>query len=68
MEEFRFHMSLTDRIEDAAERELVLEELQKLAAPILGKPVKISALTLYVQFETDAPLKPFERIAFGRPV
>jgi hypothetical protein len=66
MEEFRFHMSLTDRIEDNAERELVLEELQKLAAPILGKPVAITALTLFVQFETDAPLKPFERIPFGR--
>ena len=66
MEEFRFHMSLTDRIEDSAERELVLDELQKLAAPILGKPVAITALTVFVQSGPDEPLKPLERIPFGR--
>jgi hypothetical protein len=66
MEEFRFHMSLTDRIEDNAERELVLEELKTLAAPVLGKPVAVAALTVFTQASADAPLKPLERIAFGR--
>jgi hypothetical protein len=66
MEEFRFHMSVTDRIEDAGERDRVMAELIKIAAPIIGKPLAIRALTLFRQTGSNEPMVPVERIPFGR--
>jgi hypothetical protein len=65
MEEFRFHMSLTDRIDDDAERQAVMESLRTLAAPILGRSVKIVDITVFAQIGLDQPMKPIERIPFG---
>lgn len=66
MEEFRFHMSLTDKIEDEAEREKVMDELAKIAAPVIGKPMQVKAITLFRQPGSNEPMVPVERIPFGR--
>ncbi len=66
MEEFRFHMSVTDRIDDADEREEIMEVLEKLAGPVLAKAVPVRELTVFTQTAVDAPMIPLERIPFGR--
>jgi hypothetical protein len=66
MEEFRFHMSVTDRIDDAKEREEIMEVLEKLAGPVLAKAVPVRELTVFTQTAVDAPMIPLERIPFGR--
>ncbi len=66
MEEFRFHISVTDRIEDSRERYDVVEALERLAAPILGKPITVRELTVFSQSAIDEPMIPIERIPFGR--
>ena len=65
MEEFRFHISLTDRIDDDEERQAVLENLQTLAAPILGHPNKINEITIFSQAARDEPMTEIVRIPFG---
>lgn len=66
MEEFRFHMSLTDKIEDDAERIRVMDELAKIAAPVIGKPLVVRAITLFRQPGSNEAMVPVERITFGR--
>lgn len=65
MEEFRFHISLTDRIDDDQERQAVMENLQTLAAPILGQPNKITDITIFSQAARDEPMAEITRIPFG---
>jgi len=66
MEEFRFHISVTDRIDDAHEREDVMTALQTLAAPVLGKPIVVRDLTVFAQNAVNEPMIAIERIPFGR--
>jgi hypothetical protein len=66
MEEFRFHISVTDRIEDAQEREEVIDALKKLAMPVLGRPTRLRELTVFSQKAINEPMIPIERIPFGR--
>ena len=68
MEEFRFHISLTDRIDSDDERETVMELLQAFAKPILGKPVLIRDLVVFAQDGMGLPMRPIERITFGHGV
>jgi putative phosphonate metabolism protein len=67
MEEFRFHISLTDRIDDDDERHAVMELLTKLARPVLGQPIRIRDLVVFAQDSVGQPMKTLERIPFGRP-
>jgi len=66
MEEFRFHISVTDRIDDAEERDEVMRALETVAAPVLGKPIVVRDLTVFRQEGIDAPMVAIERIPFGR--
>jgi hypothetical protein len=66
MEEFRFHISLTDRIDDDAERDAVMGLLATLATPILGEPILIRDLVVFAQDGLGQPMKAIERIPFGR--
>ncbi|MCC6914499.1 MAG: DUF1045 domain-containing protein [Rhodospirillaceae bacterium] len=66
MEEFRFHISLTDRIDDDGERDAVMGLLTKLAQPILGQPLRIRDIVVFAQDALGQPMKPLERIPFGR--
>jgi len=66
MEEFRFHISLTDRIDDDDERDAVMATLTKLAAPIINKAISVREIAVFGQAMYDAPMKLVERIPFGR--
>lgn len=68
MEEFRFHISLTDRIDDDHERQSVMDLLSKLAQPVLGQPIRIRDLVVFAQDAIGQPMTPLERIPFGRNV
>lgn len=67
MEEFRFHISLTDRIDDDDERQAVMELLTKLAQPVVSQAIRIRDLVVFAQDGVGQPMKPLERIPFGRP-
>jgi putative phosphonate metabolism protein len=56
MEQFRFHLTLTDRIADAAERMAVLQRIVPLAAPFRSAPLTIDQICLCRQ---DQPGQPF---------
>ena len=66
MEEFRFHISLTERIDDIAERRALMMAVTDLAKPLTGKPVVIRDLAIFFQAERDHPMTILERIPFGR--
>jgi hypothetical protein len=66
MEEFRFHISVTDRIDDDRERENVMNALEVLAAPILRKPIVVRDITVFGQAGFNEPMVAIERIPFGR--
>ncbi len=66
MEEFQFHMSLTDRIDDPDERNAVFSALEKLAQPVIGKPISARHLTVFGQSGPNEPMVAIERIPFGR--
>ncbi len=68
MEEFSFHMSLTDRIDSDKERQSLMEMLKELAQPVLGKPILIRDLVVFAQDAIDAPMSVIERFPFGRKV
>ena len=64
-EEFRFHMTLTGRL-DQPERSEVLDVLRALAAPIMSQPLVVDALSLYEQPSRDQPFLLTARFPFGR--
>ena len=66
MEEFRFHISVTDRIDDPTERDDVMTALETLAASVLKKPIVVRELTVFGQAGVDQPMVAIERIPFGR--
>jgi len=66
MEEFRFHMSLTDRIDDPVERDELFGTLESLAAPVLGKTISVRDLAVFGRESTESPMSVVERIPFGR--
>ena len=66
MEEFRFHISLTERIDDIAERRAMMLAVTELAKPLADKPIVIRDLALFFQEDRDAPMTILERFPFGR--
>lgn len=66
MEEFRFHISVTDRIDDPTERDDVMTALETLAASVLGNPIVVRDFTVFGQAGIDEPMVAIERIPFGR--
>jgi putative phosphonate metabolism protein len=66
MEEFRFHISLTDRIDDPHEREAMMKAARALADSVLTTPIVIRDLAVFYQPERDQPMTVLERIPFGR--
>lgn len=66
MEEFRFHISLTERIDDIAERRALMTAVTELAKPLADKPVTIRELALFHQVDRDHPMTILERFPFGR--
>ena len=66
MEEFRFHITLTEPLLDDAEREVVMQALQKLAAPLLGHRIAVREFTIFHQTARRQPMSVIARIPFGR--
>ena len=66
MEEFRFHITLTEPLLDDAEREAVMGALKKLVAPLLGQRIAVRELTILHQEARRQPMSVIARIPFGR--
>jgi len=65
MEEFRFHMTLSERLAEAA-RAPVLEELAPLAAPFAAQPLRVDAVTLFEEPAPGADFRALARFALRR--
>jgi hypothetical protein len=66
MEEFRFHISLTERIDDASERAAMMSAVERMAAEVVKKPIIVNALSVFYQPDRDQAMTILERIPFGR--
>jgi len=63
MEEFRFHMTLTERLAEE-ERRRVAAALGPRLARLLGRPVPVDAVTLFVEPEPGQPFRELRRFPF----
>ncbi|MEO1065805.1 MAG: DUF1045 domain-containing protein [Pseudomonadota bacterium] len=63
-DDFRFHMTLTGPVEDN-DVTIVEEALQKWFTPVLHKPVRVVALTLFCEPEPGVPFHIVCQIPFG---
>ena len=66
MEEFRLHISLTDRIEDATERAAMMKALQHMTTAVVNKPIVLHEITVFYHAGRDQPMVILDRIPFGR--
>jgi putative phosphonate metabolism protein len=66
LDEFRFHLSLTGPIADAAERARVARLLGPLVAPALLQPLPVRELCLFHQPDRATPFRLVQRFPFGR--
>ncbi len=55
MEDFRFHITLSDRITNRGEKEIMRLLLNDLFAPVLGRPLVIDAICLFVEPDDGGP-------------
>lgn len=67
LEEFRFHMTLTDRIDDDAERDVLMQAAKERCSDFLGQSLPVNEVVVCVQPERDTYMRVVERIPFGRP-
>ncbi|KAA5604660.1 DUF1045 domain-containing protein [Roseospira marina] len=63
--EFRFHMTLTGRIDDPAERAAVADALTHLFAPLLGAPEPVTGVAVFHQPDRTQPFRVIHRARFG---
>jgi hypothetical protein len=56
MEEFRFHMTLCDRLQPEMQ-ETMLKAAEKWMTPALGEPVLLDRIVLFHQAESGAPFQ-----------
>lgn len=66
LDEFRFHMTLTDSIADGAERQRAVLLLSDMFATVCREPLPIEDLCLFMQPEPDAPFTVLERMPLRR--
>ncbi|MBB4303606.1 putative phosphonate metabolism protein [Rhodobium orientis] len=55
-EEFRFHMTLTGKLDDAVEAETLAAAARSFFAPVIEKPISLSTVALCIE---SAPATPF---------
>ncbi|MEO3434812.1 DUF1045 domain-containing protein [Inquilinus sp. CAU 1745] len=65
MEDFRFHLTLTDGIGDADDRASLRRDLEALFAPVLREQVRVTSLCLFRQPGGNAPFRLVRRFPFG---
>ena len=61
LDEYRFHITLTDRMGDDAQRERLRGALADLFAPVLAQPIRIADLCLFAQADQDEPFLIIDR-------
>jgi hypothetical protein len=66
MEEFRFHMSLTERIDDIAERNAMMKVVEGMARPVVGQAIVVRDIVVFGQKDRGELMLPIARIPFGR--
>lgn len=49
LDQYRFHITLTTRISSTAEREVIYAALADLFAPVLGEPIMMDAICLFIE-------------------
>ena len=64
-DEFRFHMTLTGRIEAADRRERLQSQLAALFRPALAEAVPVREVSLYSQAESNQPFRLVARYPLG---
>ena len=64
LDEFRFHMTLTGPLDDTAASRFSAELTSRLA-PVLAKPLRIDALSLFVQPSKESRFRILRRFALG---
>jgi putative phosphonate metabolism protein len=64
-EEFRFHMTLTARLNDGAEHERVRAVLAERTAPVCRDPLVIDAIAVFEQADRQAPFRITGRYPLG---
>ena len=65
LDEFRFHLSLTGPIDDAAERGRLMSLLMPLLTPVLAEPVPVRELCLFGQPDRATPFRLVRRFPFS---
>jgi hypothetical protein len=63
--EFRFHITLTGRVQDPARRKRLAEILAGLAAPVTDRPHPVEELCLFHQPDRSAPFRLIHRARLG---
>ena len=63
--EFRFHISLTGRVEDAFLRARLVDHLSELAVSVTGRPVPVNELCLFHQPDRSTPFRLIHRARRG---
>jgi putative phosphonate metabolism protein len=66
MEEYRFHVTLTGRIERAMSDRLA-PELARVFAPVTSSPFEITEIALFVEPDRGAPFRLARRFGLGSP-
>jgi hypothetical protein len=66
MEEFDFHISLTEPVIDEDERAALMKAADRAAAQVLRKPLIMRELTLFSQKSADSSMSIIARFPFGR--
>jgi putative phosphonate metabolism protein len=66
LEEFRFHMTLTEKIETAAERETLMKTAKEKCRDIIGQPIPITEITVCRQNNAHEPMQVVERVRLGQ--
>lgn len=66
MEDFRFHLTLTDGIGDPDDRASLRRDLEALFAPVLQGPVRVASLCLFRQPDAGAPFRLVRRFPFDQ--
>lgn len=63
---FKFHITLTERIEDSAKREYVGSILQDIFAPVIGTPLAMDNISLFVEPEPGHPFSYVKHYSLGQ--
>lgn len=64
-EKFQPHFSLTERIEDSAERDTILQAIRTICAPESLAEVTVDSISVFGQSDTGMPFDQIARFQFG---